>query len=197
MKVNREIALELMALVDGELEGQAKERAERRLETHEHAREVMSQMRDGRTRAWLKDSMEGRALHAGADGIAESVLAEIVGSVRERDRFERPSGRPSGRAIRFRRDLGRVVMVALALAAAVALVVGYRAAFHEGPRSAQHSGAAEGAPAAASGVELDEIDSPAHDVSVFEISGATAALATNSPPTSSVVIWIEDEPGVQ
>jgi hypothetical protein len=47
------------------------------------------------------------------------------------------------------------------------------------------------------GVELDEIDSPSHDVSVFEISGAAGELAANAPPPSSVVIWIDDKPGAQ
>jgi hypothetical protein len=44
-------------------------------------------------------------------------------------------------------------------------------------------------------VELDEIDSPSHDVSVFEISGAAVEVAANTPAPSSVVIWIDDEPG--
>jgi hypothetical protein len=44
-------------------------------------------------------------------------------------------------------------------------------------------------------VEVDEIDSPAHGVTVFEIpaSGVAAAAGGGAPPPS-VVIMIEDEP---
>ena len=41
------------------------------------------------------------------------------------------------------------------------------------------------------GVEVDEIDSPAHDISVFEINGNAAAAANPAHPPS-VVIWVED-----
>jgi hypothetical protein len=46
----------------------------------------------------------------------------------------------------------------------------------------------------AKGVEVDEIDSPTHDVTVFEIpaNGMAAAASGGAPP--SVVIMIEDEP---
>ena len=46
----------------------------------------------------------------------------------------------------------------------------------------------------AKGVEVDEIDSPAHDVTVFEIPGAGMAAQANGPTPPSVVIMIEDEP---
>jgi hypothetical protein len=49
-------------------------------------------------------------------------------------------------------------------------------------------------PQGGQGVEVDEIDSPAHGVTVFEIpaSGMAAAASGGAPP--SVVIMIEDEP---
>jgi hypothetical protein len=46
------------------------------------------------------------------------------------------------------------------------------------------------------GVEVDEIDSPSHDVHVFEIPvGAPSSAAAQVPRASSVVIMIEEEPG--
>jgi hypothetical protein len=50
------------------------------------------------------------------------------------------------------------------------------------------------------GVEVDEIDSPSRGISVFEIPLGSAAAAAGAPgqvAPSSVVIWIDDEPGVK
>jgi hypothetical protein len=45
-------------------------------------------------------------------------------------------------------------------------------------------------------VEVDEIDSPSRGVSVFEIPlGSVAAAAASPVAPSSVVIWIDDDPG--
>jgi hypothetical protein len=196
MKLNRDIALELMALADGELEGQAKERAERLLETNETARALSAQMRDERTGAWLEASMDARALRAGADGIAASVLA-VLGDSDAGRRLSKSPPSDSRRVVsRLPDHFTRSATAALALAAAVALVFGYRK-IHEGAPVAQ--GAASSTAqlsAGVTGVELDEIDSPTHEVSVFEISGASAR-ATHAPPSSSVVIWIDDEPGAR
>jgi hypothetical protein len=44
------------------------------------------------------------------------------------------------------------------------------------------------------GVEVDEIDSPAHGVTVFEIPAGSMAAAAGAGNPSSVVIMIDDEP---
>jgi hypothetical protein len=196
MKVNREIGLELMALADGQLEGQPMKHAERLAESDERAHALIARMSDPRTKAWLSDSMEQRAVRAGADAIAESVLAQlrVSGGTESLSRVPRPASRVASRVPRER---GRAMAVTLTIAAVIALFVGYRASRGTGSGVANQLESVGGQPTtAARGVELDEIDAPAHDVSVFEISGA-AALATNSPPGSSVVIWIDDEPGSQ
>lgn len=189
MRAETESALELMALADDEIEGEAKVRVERRLETDGQARELVAEMRDARVASWLKDAMAEQALRAGADGIADSVLDQVMGSaVRGR------VGRVERGRIRFR---GLALGAAFAVAAGIALLLWARAPLPASAPVAVRVGPIVSTPASsASDVELDEIDSPSHDVSVYEISGSTE-LAANSPRTSSVVIWIDDQPGVQ
>jgi hypothetical protein len=63
--------------------------------------------------------------------------------------------------------------------------------------SPENSGTAPGAPAApgspTSGVDVEQVESPSHQVSVFYLP-AVAAAATNSN-ASSVVVWIGDDNG--
>jgi anti-sigma factor RsiW len=187
MKPDRENALELMALVDGQLEGEAKARVERRLETDAHARELVARMEDVRVKGWLADAVDERAVRGGADQIADAVLARLGGS---------------GGRHRFSRGRARGGILALAAAAAIAAAIPLFAVVRRAPlrdsvspvtavdpRGSTSSGSSS------AGVELDEIDSPSHDVSVFEISGAAVEVAANTPAPSSVVIWIDDEPG--
>jgi len=187
MNPDGESALELMALADGQLEGEVKARVERRLETDARARELVAQMEDVRIKAWLSDTVDEQALRGRADQIADSVLARLGESV-GRDRFSR------GRA----REGALALVAALAIAAAIPLFAVVRHASQHDPVSLATGVDPRGATSsrsASAGVELDEIDSPSHDVSVFEISGAPVELAANAPPPSSVVIWIDDEPG--
>ncbi len=187
MKPDGESALELMALVDGQLQGEAKARVERRLETDEHARELVAQMEDVRVGAWLADAVDEQALRGGADQIADAVFARLGGSG-GRDRFSR--GRVRGGAL--------AVVAVLAIAAAIPLFgVVRRASLRDAVSLATEVDprVATSSRSSSAGVELDEIDSPSHDVSVFEISGAAVELAANAPPPSSVVIWIDDDPG--
>jgi anti-sigma factor RsiW len=185
MKPEQNDALELMALVDGQLDGEARERAQRRLETDPRARELVAQMHDVRVKAWLEDAVNEQALRGGADRIADAVFVQLDGAAVPRGFF----------AGRVRR--GVALVAALGLAAGIPLVGLVRRAFLRDPApvSAQLDPRVTSLRPSSAGVELDEIDSPSHDVSVFEISGAAGELAANAPPPSSVVIWIDDQPG--
>jgi hypothetical protein len=186
MKLSLENALLLMALADDEVEGEAKVRAEQLVDADPHARALVAQMRDPRTRAWLEQSVESQAIRGSADDIAGSVLERLAGHPRHRSRSPARRG-----------ALG--VVAVLAMAAAIPLIVLARRSLVPGQTSvaARIGSTASPSSSGAVGVELDEIDSPSHDVSVFEIAGATAQLATNSAPPSSVVIWIDDDPGAR
>jgi hypothetical protein len=166
---------------------------------------VVDAMRGSTVRVWLGDTLEERA--RSADSIADAVMARLgATAVAGGPSSSPPWGigrpptsarrRPSSRAL----ATGAVFASALAIAAAVAMVVrgGGRAPL---AKSAAPSGEATApermaaTPAgtesgsAPRGVEVEEIDSASH-VSIFEIS----ALANASGP-SSVVVWIDDDPG--
>lgn len=201
MTLPRETLLELMALADGELEGPAKERVEKLAAHDAEAMHVVETMRSEALRVWLQQAVAQRT--QGADAIADAVMEKLD--------VRRPAllTSASPRRLRSSRALaaGATLGGALALAASVAFVVhGARergrgqpapVASAVAPRVEGSGGAAppsvvavapspraprdEGAP----GVEVEEVDSPAH-VSIFAIGNASAP--------SSVVVWIEDEP---
>jgi hypothetical protein len=193
MSLSREAVLELMALADGELEGEAKERAEKLALQSQEARRVVEAMRATEVRTWLGNAIAQRV--SAADGIASSVMAEIASLPSTRRTDKRRSGRTS-RLV----PMSAVAMSALAIAAGTVI---YLRSGNRTQESAQlraggiPSGGASTSPELSAspaggskrGVEVEEIDSTAH-VSIFEIS----AIANASAP-SSVVVWIDDEPG--
>jgi hypothetical protein len=177
MTLSRETMLELMALADGELEGEAKARAEALATQNEDARRVVDSMREAGVRLWLNDVVERRA--PSADGIAETVMARLAVAEGHQPRAR---ARQSSRVAMARAAFG----TALAIAAAVAIYVGQHKA-ERAPTAAVGTSAGETAGHGA--VEVDEIDSMAH-VSIFQIS----AIA-NPSARSSVVVWVDDESG--
>jgi hypothetical protein len=208
MSLSPETMLELMALADGELEGGARERAEKRVAEDAEARRVWEAMRAPHLGAWLGEAMERSAEEAGADGIADAVMAQIEAPPASEEMPVVRVGRVQpirGSRLRVAVAMG---VVGLALAAAVALFARSR----EGSVDSRTPVASVGAPSmdyeapATSGgvqqvgsgqsVEVDEIDSPSRGISVFEIplrSAAAAAAGKEHP--SSVVIWIDDDQG--
>jgi anti-sigma factor RsiW len=197
MSLSRETMLELMALADGELEGPARERAERVTAESEEARRLVESIRSPDLQIWLDETLERR--RPSADGIADAVMARLEATHPARRAGTGPrKGKTTGRFSRVA-AVGAIVGAALALAAAVAMYA--RPGDHEGvartgaappgtsaPVGSPETAGTEGAPTAR-GVEVEEIDSPSH-VSIFEI----AAVANASTP-SSVVVWIDDDPG--
>jgi anti-sigma factor RsiW len=183
MSLSRETMLELMAFADGELEGEDRARVERLVAESSEARSVVEAMRSPAIGAWLEGEMAERA--AAADGIAAAVMAKL------------PKRAPArGRSPAVVISIG----AALALAAGVALILrsqGASTAVH-GPVASVDTPSVDMQPPPSmaqrptQGVEVDEVDSPSRDISVFEIPVVGAAAANANGP-SSVVIMIEDE----
>jgi anti-sigma factor RsiW len=207
MSLSHETVLELMALADGELEGEEKARAERAVAESDEARRLVAGFQARHVAEWLVASAEERAV--AADGIADAVMAKVVrqgaeggGVVRLAE--ARGPGRRAGVA-------APAAFAALALAAGIAMVLrgGDREVEERAPVASvaippvaedvpSASALAQHSPAPLLGVEVDEIDSPSRDVSVFEIPvGTAAAAAANAGQPSSVVIMIEDDPGLK
>jgi hypothetical protein len=206
--------LELMALADGELDGGARERAERLVADNEEARKVVEAMRAPQLGAWLGEAVHGRT--AAADGVADAVMTAITsqaaGSVGP-DAAAVPANEGGG-VVRLaappRRRAGWVPVVTLvALAAGVLLVL--RSIRRDEAEPVPVASVTPSIPSLGSAtpvasvsasltagpvrsVEVDEIDSPSRGVSVFEIPLGNAAAAAGPAAPSSVVIWIDDEP---
>jgi hypothetical protein len=213
MSLSLETVLALMALSDGELAGEAKERAEALVNTDAQARQLVETMRAGHIGAWLKENLESTAVAAGADRISDTVVSRL--SALSTEHPARGIRRSNGSA-ESRRQWGRGARLAfgaagagLALAAGVLLYVGKEGRLVIGDRPQVANGgrapidsagattpAAVGQAGSSEGVVVDEIDSPSHGISLFEI--ASAAGSPGDPRhAASVVIWIEDEQGVK
>jgi hypothetical protein len=221
MSLSHETVLELMSLADGELEGDDKERVEKLVAASDEARQVLEAMRGAEVGTWLSESMHDRAGLAGADGIADAVMSAVEGSAQGRSVAPKASRATSsaslqtggvvsiagGRARRSSRLQVALSVTAagLALAAAVALYV--RAG---GDRMEERAPVASvGIPPVdfqvpsttvaqaepVGGVEVNEIDAPSRGVSVFEIPVGAAAAVASPTGASSVVVWVDDDPG--
>jgi hypothetical protein len=213
MSLSPETMTELMALADGELDGEARERAEKLAAESPEAQRVVDAMRSPALGVWLAEGMDERT--TAADGIADAVMAKIDAARRDAgiEGVVRLSGaRPRRSGI----TRGQVAAMAgfLALAATIFLYMRNDRDGTDGvapvasviapttapsvealtvpPPSAMAQ--APHLPQAGQGVEVDEIDSPAHDVTVFEIPGSGMAAAASGGAPPSVVIMIEDEP---
>jgi len=175
--LSHETMLELMALADGELEGEAKERAESLAARDEEARRVLETMRSTQVHNWLNDAVGQQA--RAADGIADAVMERL-----EAD--PAPVSRATQRRVSRIAVAQVVVTSAFAIAAAVAIYL--RSNETETGRAPVASVRVPNGVKMASSVEVDEIDSLAN-VSIFEIPAATPTRP------STVVVWIDDEPG--
>jgi hypothetical protein len=213
MSLSHQTVLELMSLADGELEGADKERVEKLVASSDEARRIVEAMRRGEVGAWLTASLDERAAKAGADRIADAVMAAVgpasSGAVKA-SRSPAESGGVVSIAGRARKSSRLQIVVSagvagLALAAAVALYVrggGDHTADHAPvasvripPVDFQPPSATVAQTEPAGGVEVNEIDAPSRGVSVFEIPVGAAAAVASPPGPSSVVVWVDDDPG--
>ncbi len=208
MSLSQETLLELMSLADGELEGEARLRAEKLVAESDEARRVLEGFKAPHVGMWLSESFERRAASGGADGIADAVMGKLAAeSPAAADALSARRGvvsRIDGRRGRSTGVFVAAVCAVTALAAGVALFI--RSGQREGGDrmpvasvgmpSVDMQGPPPGPRGIGSGVEVDEVDSPSRGISVFEIPlrdlGTASANAGGRSP-SSVVIWIDDE----
>jgi hypothetical protein len=216
MSLSHETVLELMSLADGELEGEDLERVERLVAADEEARAMVESLRradEGPAGAWLQESLNHRAGAGGADAIADAVMAAVersggpgrapVASLNSAGIVVPMAGARARRSSRLQVAV-TAGAAALALAAAVALYV-RGAAEHADDRAPVASvdvppvdfqaPSAAVAQAGPRGVEVNEIDAPSRGVSVFEIPVGAAAAVVEPSGASSVVVWVDDDPG--
>jgi anti-sigma factor RsiW len=207
--------LELMSLADGELEGADKERVERLVASDDEARQIVASLRGAEVGTWLAETMDQHAAASGADGIADAVMSAVAVGTSSRASAA-PNGVARGAAVaplrarkssRFQVIAGGATAV-LALAAAVAIYM--RAG--TGPLDEHAPVASVGVPpvdveapssmamtqqGTGGGVEVNEIDAPQRGVSVFEIPVGAAAAVAKPTGASSVVVWVDDDPGAK
>lgn len=188
MKLDSESMMLLMAFADGELEGEERVRAEALMSSSEDAKEFVAELQGlgGAVRVAAEPSLASRY------DVADDVMAKL-GILSGAPTAERAPVIPLKKATPKRSAGGRVGLVvagALALAASVALInrpkplevaEGTVAPLRVVPGGSASSGQSV---VAATGVEVDRVESDAHQVSVFYVPSG------NDSP--SVVIWIDD-----
>jgi anti-sigma factor RsiW len=194
--------IELMAYVDGELDGEAKERIEKLIATNANARRVVMEMT--KLGEVIGEVYEEPPASASA-GIADLVMAKIG---EEAPAPKKASVRPpkviSLMDARERRiKIGAAIVAAIALAAGIVLTTQH--ANENMPVAKPERTAAPlvtPAPAptqepeqaqvqvqvASAGVDVENVDSPTHEVEVFY-------LPSTKGNASSVVVWIDDKAG--
>jgi hypothetical protein len=203
MSLPHETLLELQSLADGELEGEARLRVEKLVAESEEARRILQGFQAPHVGLWITEAIERRADAAGADRIAEDVMARLSAERAERPgsgvvaRIDAPTRRGPARPFGARAAVATAVS-AMALAAGVAFVLrsGGRPDVDRMPVASVGlpSVDMQGPPVpGGSGVEVDEVDSPSRGVSVFEIPLRGASAMAGATSASSVVIWIDDE----
>jgi hypothetical protein len=227
MSLPRETMLELMALADGELEGEAKDRAEKLTIQSEEAQRVVGAMRAPGVRPWLREAVAQRAPLA--DGIADAVMAKLaagggysavpaetearraaaVGDLGVRSAVRNTAAVRALASARSRRAspmaMVRIAGSALAIAALVAVYVRSRESADERPR-AQGVGTSSGAAAPrerAVAIAGNGGTQSGRGVEVEEIDSALRvsifeiSAVAETSTQPSVVVWIDDEPGQQ
>jgi len=208
----REALIDLMALADGELHGAAEQRALRQVASDPQARQFVDATR-GPIGPWLAAEFGDRATSGGADGIADAVMMQIEATMKDAPPVRRPGMAPIEATIKdappkqwpsmrlTRANAIGTAVAALACAAAISLLV-HAGRGHEDKTASgapnlvlAQPGASPSGAAGGDGVEVDEIDSPAHDIAVFEISGGPSSASARIGRSPSVVIWVEDSTG--
>lgn len=213
MSLPYETAMKLMAYADGELGDDEAAEVEALLSRSEEARQVLASLTGGAgaaVGAWVGDTYAARA--ASAPQIVDAVMARLDASAEPRVENVRSleAARQARAVPRRRPSVWILAAVAVSAVAAGGLVLlrGTTPAPHVPPVAAVATEAVSVAPRPAplpspsadptkdegafaqgegAGVEVNGVDTPSGEVSVFYLSSAGAANA------QSVVIWVGDD----
>ncbi|MGH7280089.1 MAG: anti-sigma factor family protein [Polyangiaceae bacterium] len=195
MSLSRENMMQVMSYVDGELSGEALDKVEALLASDDEASQLAIELRT--LGECVRVVHTDRKLEKNPDEIADDVMRELekrlapIGSLAERRRNA---------------AITAAISCAIAVAAGWFLFVkagadGYDTSAQSNPPPAvtQPSPSAQTSvtptPAelaaqipAAGGVDVESVESPSHEVSVFYVP----AMASASSNASSVVVWIQE-----
>jgi anti-sigma factor RsiW len=191
VKLSQGEVFDLMAYVDGELDGEAKAKVENLLQKNADARRLVDEMR---ALGPVVQKIYEPPAAALSEGIADLVMARVAQEEPTRRSVRAPK-LVDLRAERERRiKVGAAIVAAVALAAGVVLTT--KKVNEQRAPVAVTTTAPPNAPAdvpsptppeqAVAGVDVEQVDSP-KEVSVFYLPSATGANA------SSVVVWIDDK----
>jgi anti-sigma factor RsiW len=191
MSLSRQTMLELMAYADGELPSADHARIEQLLASNDEARRVVGAI--GELSEWVDEAYEEPSAV-----LSNDIATVVMARVKSLPQTERVAPVVDLASVRRTRILA-VAVAAVALAAGVML-------YNRGePRTAMGPDRATPPPiatlpatppapsappievAAAGGVDVEHVESPSHEVSVFYLPAVAAANA------SSVVVWIGDD----
>ena len=182
MSLSREQMIELMALADGELEGEEKDRAEALVRSSEEARRVLESFTSPARADALREAMDVREAGASAAHIAEGVMQSL--GVRE--------GAPPSKGVRRVQGASRRLRVVLGSSGVIALAAGIALYVHGVPATSP-GGTLEGARAGAAPREALPTG-PASDSAEPAIApttdGATANGEAEGPTAAIEVIAI-------
>jgi anti-sigma factor RsiW len=198
MSLGQETVLDLMAYADGELDGDARKRVEELIASNEEAARMVDEFRTLTT--CLQISEKARRVPKSVDRIVDSVMERLPAA--PAPVVNEP------KVLKFKR-----AATAGAVSLVIAMAAGWLMFFRTPPAPApvavqtpQATAAEQGAaapppsapaptdpqPATASaedqggGVDLEQVESPSHEVNIFYVPAVAAANA------SSVVVWIGD-----
>ena len=209
MSLSHDQVLQLMAYADDELVGDERAAVEALIATDDDARCVVAAMRGSAVSEWVARVHEERAVAAGADSIADAVMARVASDGGSSANVSSLDAMRERRARQM--QTGGAIVAIAAIAAGVFFYMGSRSGPTHAPSgplasmasseaeaveppvaSAEHVDPEQVAQAAGTGtVQVNDIDSPSHDVSVYEVPAAAAAANMNS--AASVIIWIGDD----
>jgi len=173
-ELTREQVLDVMAWLDGELEGDDADRVAALIESSPEAQELVRSM--DVLGDFVRGSEHEARVEANLEGLADAVLAKTKPNDLERARLKRA-------------QKGRVVLMAATLTALAAGVLVYaRTQPVDLPSShnVQPSAQPAASVASAEGVQVDQLDTQDNGVSVFYVP----ADDTKTPNTT--VVWIDD-----
>lgn len=219
MSLSSDKMMLLMALADGELDGDERAEAETLIATNDEARTVVDALRGPASEAladWVATSQlehADRAIAAGAESIAGTVMQRIADDAK---RGANVSSLDAARKSRLARDarlkVSAFVVAVATLAAGVFFYVGSEHAGPLAPPSAPVASAptppapvtvpmpSPSALANADPSQTPDVPSPgpevtiesstSHDVTVFHVPASIGA-AVNTP--GSVIVWIGDD----